>query len=101
MNILFCASEAAPWADHRRSWRRGRQPAQGAGAKRCGLPCGHAALRRSEGYRDKTDLLTNFTVPVGWRSQYCGLFRQEADGVTYYLLDNEYYFKRNGLLRLL
>ena len=47
--------------------------------------------------RDKLEYVTNYSVPVGWRSQYCGLFKAEVDGVTYYFLDNEYYFKRRGL----
>lgn len=38
-----------------------------------------------------------FMVPVGWRTQYCGVFEYEEDGVKYYLLDNEYYFGRDGL----
>lgn len=29
--------------------------------------------------------------------QYCGLFRLEENGVVYYFVDNEYYFKRNSL----
>lgn len=41
--------------------------------------------------------VTNFTVSVGWRNQYCGIYTAELGGVTYYLLDNEYYFKRKGL----
>lgn len=41
--------------------------------------------------------ITDITVPVAWRRQYCGIFEAEADGVTYYLLDNEYYFKRDSL----
>ena len=48
-------------------------------------------------YRDKLEYVTNYSVPVGWRSQYCGLFKAEVNGVTYYFLDNEYYFKRRGL----
>ena len=48
-------------------------------------------------FRDKLEYVTNYSVPVGWRSQYCGLFKAEVDGVTYYFLDNEYYFKRRGL----
>ena len=40
--------------------------------------------------------VTNYTVPVSWRNQYCGLFELERKGVTYYFLDNEYYFKRPG-----
>ena len=34
-------------------------------------------------YRDKLEYVTNYSVPVGWRSQYCGLFKAEVDGVTY------------------
>jgi starch synthase len=40
--------------------------------------------------------ITNFNVPVSWRNQYCGLFELVRQGVTYYFLDNEYYFKRRG-----
>ena len=31
--------------------------------------------------RDKLEYVTNYSVPVGWRSQYCGLFK--ADAVSY------------------
>lgn len=48
-------------------------------------------------WREKLKYITNFTVPVGWRNQYCGLFELSRQGVTYYFLDNEYYFKRQGL----
>ena len=48
-------------------------------------------------YRDRLSFVTNFSVPVGWRSQYCGLFTCEYEGVTFYFLDNEYYFKRGSL----
>ena len=41
--------------------------------------------------------ITDITVPVGWRSQYCGLLKMEYEGLTYYFIDNEYYFKRRGL----
>ena len=47
--------------------------------------------------RAKLTFITNITVPVAWRNQYCGLFRYEHKGVTYYFIDNEYYFKRTGL----
>ena len=36
-------------------------------------------------------------VQVGYRSQYCGIFTAEHDGITYYFLDNEYYFYRDSL----
>ncbi len=31
-------------------------------------------------------------VKMGWRSMYAGLFSLEHDGVTFYFVDNEYYF---------
>ncbi|MDR1805207.1 MAG: glycogen synthase GlgA [Clostridium sp.] len=46
--------------------------------------------------REKMSFVTSITVPVAWRRQYCGIFEAELDGVVYYLLDNEYYFKRHG-----
>ncbi len=38
-----------------------------------------------------------FTVPLAWRQQYCGVYSLEKDGVKYYFIDNEYYFKRPAL----
>ena len=46
--------------------------------------------------RRKMSFLGNIYVPLAWRNQYCGIFRCKQDGVTYYFLDNEYYFKRNA-----
>ncbi|WP_094603069.1 Glycogen synthase [Sporomusa silvacetica DSM 10669] len=37
------------------------------------------------------------TVPVGWRQQYTGLFELAYQGITWYFVDNEYYFKRDSL----
>ena len=36
-------------------------------------------------------------VPLAWRTQYCGVYTLEQSGVTYYFLDNKYYFGRRGL----
>ena len=46
--------------------------------------------------RSQFKFITNFDVTVGWRSQYCGVFYYEYQGVKFYFLDNEYYFKREG-----
>lgn len=40
--------------------------------------------------------MTSIEVPVGWRQQFCGIEKLVANGITYYFLDNEYYFKRHG-----
>lgn len=45
-------------------------------------------------YRKDFEFLGNFTVSLSWRREYCGIFRYYRDGVTYYFVDNERYFKR-------
>lgn len=47
-------------------------------------------------YRKDFKFVGNINVPLSWRSVYCGVFSYQLDGVTYYFLDNEYYFKRGG-----
>lgn len=98
MKVLFASSEAYPFA-----MSGGLADVSGA------LP---KALRKrlvgcrvvmplygcvSEELRGKMNFLCSITVPVSWRRQYCGIFEAHVDGVIYYLLDNQYYFKRDGL----
>ena len=45
--------------------------------------------------------IKEFTVPVGWRNQYCGIEELTYQGVTYYFVDNEYYFKRDRFIWIL
>lgn len=45
-------------------------------------------------YKRKMKYIENYEVRLGWRSLYCGLFTLRKGNVTYYFLDNEYYFKR-------
>ena len=47
-------------------------------------------------YRDKFEFLGHKNILVGWRQLYLGVFKYVMDNVTYYFVDNEYYFKRNG-----
>ena len=46
--------------------------------------------------RRKMAFLGNIYVSLSWRNQYCGVFTCTENGVTYYFIDNEYYFKRTG-----
>lgn len=98
MNILFAASEAVPYA------------ASGGLADVVGsLPraiCekGHDCrivipLYKAIGeeFRAEMTFITNITVDVSWRKQYCGIFMAVKNGITYYFIDNEYYFARDGL----
>jgi starch synthase len=47
--------------------------------------------------KDQMTFITSFTVPVAWRRQYCGIFEAKYNGVIYYFIDNQYYFKRDGI----
>ncbi len=38
-----------------------------------------------------------FTLRLAWRNQYCGILSYVKDNVTFYFVDNEYYFKRGAL----
>lgn len=44
--------------------------------------------------KDQFKPVAEFSVRVGWRNQYCGIESMELDGVTFYFIDNEFYFKR-------
>jgi starch synthase len=46
--------------------------------------------------RDMT-VINVMNVLVGWRNQYCGIQYLEFQGIPYYFIDNEYYFKRDGI----
>lgn len=48
-------------------------------------------------FRASMTFITHMTVDVSWRKQYCGIFTAICNGVTYYFLDNEYYFGRDGI----
>jgi len=50
-----------------------------------------------EKYLSDLEKVMDFRVQVGWRNQYCGLEKLEQDGITFYFIDNEDYFKRPGL----
>ena len=50
-----------------------------------------------EEFRREMKFLGHKEIPVAWRSQYMGIFELKKDGVVYYFVDNEYYFKRDSL----
>ncbi len=53
-------------------------------------------LQIAEFYKDKMQPSDVFSVPVGWRNQYCGVEHLEFEGLDFYFVDNEYYFKREN-----
>ncbi len=44
-------------------------------------------------YRVEMQFVGYFYTDVNWRHQYVGVLSLQRDGVTYYFLDNEYYFQ--------
>ena len=53
-----------------------------------------------EKYTDAMRHLIDFEVELGWRKQYCGIEVLEQDGVTFYFVDNKYYFGRSYIYGL-
>lgn len=48
-------------------------------------------FRKALTFVDQTEIL------MGWRRQYVGILTYQHDGVDYYFIDNEFYFKRHHL----
>ena len=98
MNILYVASEAVPFcktgglADVAGSL----PPALSANGDNVSvvLPLYQTVAER---WREALHFERWVYVRVAWRSVYCGLFSLQRDGVTWYFIDNEHYFKRPDL----
>lgn len=43
-------------------------------------------------FKEQLYFKCHFYVDLNWRKQYAGIFETKMDGVTYYFVDNEYYF---------
>ena len=98
MNILFAASEATPYiASGGLADVAGSLP---AAVTQKGHDC-RIVLPLYKGinphFRASMTFITHMTVDVSWRKQYCGIFTAICNGETYYFLDNEYYFGRDGI----
>ena len=53
--------------------------------------------RIGQEWRDQMEFCCYFDITLSWRRSYCGIFSLKKDGVTYWFVDNEYYFKRYDL----
>ncbi len=108
MNILYATSEAAPYAK-----------SGGLGDVAGALPMELSKIKGNNVavilpfYRSiksnpkyNIEYVTHFYVPLAWRSVYAGLFKltvkntgrgkNKREDLTYYFIDNEYYFGREG-----
>ena len=101
MKIAIVASEAAPFAK-----------SGGLGDVMLGLPSELSRIPGNEvclflpyykkmktSHPVQAELCAKFTVNLSWRQQYTELYRltEETAGYQVYLIDNEYYFGREGL----
>ena len=48
-------------------------------------------------FKDKMEKMVEINVQLSWRNQYCGIEKLEYEGIVYYFIDNEYYFKRDTM----
>lgn len=98
MNILFAASECTPFAKTGGlADVVGSLPAE---IKKSGIDVRVIMPLYSQindEFKSKMKYITNFNVQVGWRNQYCGIKTLEYKGITFYFIDNEYYFKRDRI----
>ncbi|NLT08624.1 MAG: glycogen synthase GlgA [Ruminococcus sp.] len=98
MKILFAASEAVPFAaSGGLADVTGSLPkALAAKGHDCRVVIPLYSSIRPE-LRAKMEFIKNITVDVSWRKQYCGIFKAVLNGITYYFIDNEYYYSREGM----
>lgn len=97
LNILFISTEAEPFA---KSGGLGdvigslpRELNKLGADARVMLPLYKSIHHK---YQAKMKFVGDFTVILSWRTQYCGIFQMEYEGVTFYFLDNEQYFNRDA-----
>ncbi len=93
MNILYVSSEAAPFAKTGGLGDvAGSLPIalnkKGADA-RVMLPLYRCMDQK---YKEKLEYINHIYVDMGWRKQYCGVFKLVHEGCTFYFVDNEFYF---------
>ncbi len=97
MKILFVASEAFPFVK-----------TGGLGDVAYALPKALKAMGHDvrvvipkyshihEEYQKDLKFIKSGTVAMNWRRQYAGLFEAKYEGLSYYFIDNESFFKRDG-----
>lgn len=98
MNVLYAVSEAVPFV-------KTGGLADVAGSLPKAL-CAEGSDTRvilplysviDEKWRLKMNFRFFTYVNLGWRKQYCGVYTLEHEGIVYYFIDNEYYFKRENI----
>ncbi len=98
IRVLFAASEAVPFVktgglgDVAGSLPKALQA---AGAEVSVIIPKYSAIPWE--YQEQMEHVADFYVPLSWRNVYCGIEHLVHDGVDFYFIDNEAYFKRDGI----
>lgn len=98
INVIFVASEAAPFAK-----TGGLADVAGSLPKALNSDAINVKvymplhIKIAPHFREQMNYLGYTTVNMGWRTQYVGLYTLTYEGVEYYFIDNEFYFKRHAL----
>ena len=53
--------------------------------------------RVSDKYHDQIKKVDSFPVHMAWRVNYADIYVMDVNGIHYYLVDNGYYFHREGV----
>ena len=97
IRILFAASEAVPFVKTGGLGDvAGSLPValKAAGAKVSVILPKYSFIPQE--YKEQMQHIADFYVPLSWRSVYCGIEKLNYEGVDFYFVDNEAYFKRDS-----
>lgn len=98
MKILYAASEAAPFIK-----TGGLADVAGSLPKalnKIGQDCRVVIPLYGQigpEFRENMEKVCDFWIDLGWKHEYCGVYETKYDGVIYYFLENDYYFRRDRL----
>ena len=101
MKILFVSPEVVPFASTGGLGEVAGSLPEALNAQRT-IPCDCRVImplykQAKEKYLGEMRFLGATSVPLSWRRQHVGLFSLKKKHTTYYFIDNEYYFNRDGL----
>lgn len=97
INVLFAAFEATPFIKTGGLGDVAGSLPSALKGRYCDIRVILPKLRQiPQEYRNKMKKVCDFTVPLGWRNQYCGIETLKLGNIQYYFVDNQYYFYRDN-----
>ena len=97
INVLFAAFEAAPFSKTGGLGDVAGSLPSALKGRNCDIRVILPKLRQiPQEYREQMKPVSIFTVPLGWRNQYCGIETLKLGNIQYYFVDNEFYFFRDA-----